>query len=204
VTTYQKALLLPLLCTLSVAPQVDAKTIVIVRHGESENNVLNIVNADLGNNVYNLTEKGRQQVLATAERLKTLGYTDESTLTIYYSPLLRAQQSALIVAAELGVSTLIEEPRLMEPSFGSLEGRSTSAFPNGDVWDHTRAHLYGGETDDDVAERVAPFIKEIAQGGGDVILVTHGTTAAMILKVLGVKEGVERKFSNAEFRTVTL
>src|SRR3990167_2057024 len=72
------------------------KLIYFVRHGETESNVKRIKQGPEGS----LTEKGREQVLATAKRFpKHKGHPQ----IIYASPFERAKETAEIIAKELNL-----------------------------------------------------------------------------------------------------
>jgi probable phosphoglycerate mutase len=90
-----------------------------VRHGESEANLLNeFSNRGLK---HGLTEKGQQQAYALAQRLHAV-----PVVAIFSSPLLRARQTAEILAHELGVAYQVADA-LREFDCGILEGKSDPA-----------------------------------------------------------------------------
>ena len=65
----------------------------VVRHGESENNVLDIECADISNKeLYGLTDEGRQQIVHAARSHTELD-------VILCSPLRRATESAALFAS---------------------------------------------------------------------------------------------------------
>ena len=77
--------------------------IILIRHGEAESNV----NPEIGSwHNPSLTEKGREQVTALAERLKiTIGV---SKCRLYTSHRNRAVETAQIISEQLGVTPIIE------------------------------------------------------------------------------------------------
>jgi broad specificity phosphatase PhoE len=87
--------------------------LILVRHGES---VGNFENRLQGQEDYDLTDLGREQAIATAERLHRLG-----TSALYTSPLMRAANTAHTIGRRIGI-----EPRLLpdvaEYHFGELSG----------------------------------------------------------------------------------
>jgi len=107
----------------------------VMRHGEGEHNVQNVANSD-PKNIYNLTEKGKEQACATAQTLKDKGITK-----IFYSPLPRGKQTAEIVATELGLTEkdVIQDVRLRELNYGTLEGKAFSEFIK---WRDTSKNFY--------------------------------------------------------------
>ncbi len=95
----------------------------ILRHGEADNNVANILSTRK-ENTHHLTEQGRGQVAAAAEKLKSLDITK-----IIASPFLRTQETARIIAEKIGLSldTITTDDRLSEYDVGDFEGKRTDA-----------------------------------------------------------------------------
>lgn len=87
--------------------------LILVRHGES---VGNFENRLQGQEDYDLTDLGREQALATAERLLRVG-----TSALYTSPLLRAANTARAIAGRLGIEARLL-PDVAEYHFGELSG----------------------------------------------------------------------------------
>ena len=89
---------------------------IFVRHGQSQANAEGII----ADGAVPLTDKGVDQARITGLEVKKLGIT-----TIVCSPYLRAQQTAQIIAGELGIDLahikIIEE--LRERGLGSCEGK---------------------------------------------------------------------------------
>ena len=148
------------------------------RHGESLANTLNIIsNRDLP---HPLTPKGREQAAALASRLRGRGIT-----RVYTSPILRALETAEIVAKSLNQSVQIANA-LREYDCSILEGRGDA-----EAWElHERTIAdwlaarrrddcpEGGETFKDIRDRFVPFIESLVEDIGDsdehLLLVTHG------------------------------
>ena len=160
--------------------------LLFVRHGESEANTLGIIsNRRLP---HGLTNRGRQQAEALAERLAGAGVG-----AVYTSPVPRAEQTAAIVAAVCGVPSVSTEA-LREFDCGELEGRSDS-----EAWAaHRRlveawalradldARAPGGESYNDLRNRFVPFIHNLvaaasAAPGMAAVLVSHGGVLALML-----------------------
>jgi broad specificity phosphatase PhoE len=167
------------------------------RHGESEANVLKVFANSPGR--YGLTDHGRQQVAALAERL-----AGEQITRVYASPLLRAQETARIVCDRLGLEfeTLDE---LREFSVGDHEGSNDPA-----AWDEYReverawlidgdfkARIGGGECFDDIADRFLPFVAHLIERFIETeeraVLIGHGGTFACMLPL--ILENVDRAFA---------
>jgi len=157
------------------------------RHGQSEANVLHVIsNRGL---VHPLTELGRQQAMELAQALTNIPISK-----IYSSPLLRACQTAEIVAAALHLPVEIVDA-LREPDCGIAEGRSDEA-----AWaEHHRAwtewlderhydyRIEGGESFNDLQARFMPFIDRSLKEHDTVdqlLLISHGALLIMMLSEL--------------------
>ena len=149
-----------------------------VRHGESVVNTKAIIsNHDL---VHPLTDKGWQQALALAQQLK------RATITrIFSSPILRAEQTAEILAQGLGVRYEITDA-LREFDCGVAEGESYFDHVNDferlfQDWRSGKSAscFEGGESLLDVRARVVPFVEQVtrmASSSDNIVLVSHGGT----------------------------
>lgn len=162
--------------------------IIFARHGESQANILHeISNSGLK---HPLTQKGREQAAALAEKLHSHSITQ-----IYSSPVLRAIETSVIVANHLGVEYEVNEA-LREYSMGNLEGRSDdAAWTNWqelfDAWSkhqHYEQKIEGGETFHDVRNRFVPFIESLVvkYKDADAILlcIAHGGLYWMMLPLI--------------------
>jgi len=148
------------------------------RHGESQANIERIIsNRDLP---HALTARGRAQAAALAERL-----ANRQIVTIYTSPILRAQETGQIVAARLQVPLLINAA-LREWDCGNMEGRgdeaawaahskAVAAWAKGD-WAHC---IPGGESFIDMQARFVPFVQQLltqdAHCDNAILLIGHGS-----------------------------
>ncbi len=159
-----------------------------VRHGESEANVHGIIsNRDLP---HPLTELGQQQARALAQSLAHVPIA-----AFYASPIMRARQTAEIVADVIGVP-FESADALREPDCGILEGRADEA-----AWaEHKRvkldwlehqkfdSYLEGGETFDDLRARFLPFIDRLVAAHGNtdhnILLITHGSLLYLMLPLV--------------------
>jgi broad specificity phosphatase PhoE len=156
--------------------------IYFVRHGESEANLLREFSNGL--NKHGLTEKGRAQALALAQTLRGKPIT-----RIYTSPILRALQTAEILARELRLPLEIANA-LSEYSVGVLEGRSDPESHDL-FWQETEAWLKRGELNRripqgesflDIRARFLPFVQTLQEEqAGDALLVGHGGTSRCML-----------------------
>jgi probable phosphoglycerate mutase len=154
--------------------------LLFARHGESLANTQHLIsNRDLP---HPLTGKGREQAAALAETL-----AKRPIQRIYTSPVLRARETAGIIARRLAVPLELTEA-LKEYDCGSLEGRGDEAawaahaqfvhdWLDGKNWDRAPE---GGETFFDIQRRVAGFVHELAAGStaeeGEILCISHGGT----------------------------
>jgi probable phosphoglycerate mutase len=88
--------------------------ITLVRHGQTDWNLARRIQ---GNTDIPLNDTGRADALAAAEVLAT-----ESFDAVYASPLVRAQETAQIIATRLGLAAPVATRGLRERSFGEAEG----------------------------------------------------------------------------------
>lgn len=122
-----------------------------------------------------LTERGRAEIAAVAERLAGEGVT-----ALYASPLQRTRESAEIVAARLGLPIELRDD-LIELDFGEWTGasfESIRADPRWQAWRTQRslARIPGGESMRQVQRRVVDALLEIDERHRHetVVLVSHG------------------------------
>jgi alpha-ribazole phosphatase len=160
--------------------------IYLLRHGEIEQGEKKrfIGQADLP-----LTENGLHQACLWQQKLKT-GLFEK----IYSSDLIRARQTALIIAGQhQGKVQLL--PALREINLGEWEGLSVAeaqaCFPA--EWQRREKDLVtfrppGGESFEDLAVRIGAVFNQIVQGlEGDILIVAHASVNRVILcRVLGM------------------
>ena len=166
--------------------------IYFVRHAQSEANVLRIIsNRDLP---HHLTETGKQQAEALVYTLDNVPMAE-----VYSSPILRAVETAQIVAISKGLPVQITNA-LREPDCGIMEGRGDDvAWAEHDRvvadWtDHQRgSRIEGGESYNDLCARFVPFIDRLvaahsnaAHGDTDhnLLLLTHGSLLYLMLPLV--------------------
>jgi broad specificity phosphatase PhoE len=157
------------------------------RHGESRANVLyEISNRGLK---HPLTPTGREQVVSLAQSLQ-----NRKINHIYTSPILRAIETAVIVAHRLGVEYEVNEA-LREYDMGYLEGRSDEGAWHMwrdlfDAWLSGRAEqrIKGGESLNEVRDRFVPFINDLIRQfqhtEANVLCIGHGGLFWMMLPVV--------------------
>ena len=143
----------------------------ILRHGESEANRQGIVSTwpEEANNP--LTEKGRRQIKKIIPKLKK-----KKIDLIFSSDLLRARQTAEMIAQELGLKVKLEK-RLREINVGAFNGKSANEWYNffSRPMERFSKRPLGGENLRDVKKRVVDFIKEIDKEykNKKILIVSH-------------------------------
>ena len=157
--------------------------LVLVRHGESEWNRLNMFT---GWQDVDLTEEGVAEAHRAGAMLKAEGAHIDLAFT---SLLKRAQNTLKIILSELDQDKLpiVFDAALNERHYGDLVGLNKDEARR--RWGEEQVHLWqrsydiappGGESLKDTAARVLPFYsKRIApelQAGKNVILVAHGNS----------------------------
>ena len=152
-------------------------TILLVRHGESEGNVLGVFTGHSG---YPLSELGHAQAARTAEYIRAHYQVD----AVYSSDLPRAFQTAEYTAKAFGLP-VITDAALREVYAGDWENcryvdLAATCTDIYSMWstDFWNAFCVGGETVKQVGERVVNALAAIAEANpGKCILVAgHATT----------------------------
>ena len=123
-----------------------------------------------------LTDRGRRQAQEAADALARAGL--RSPVRLYSSDLVRAAQTAGIIAPRLGVDPLLT-PLLREQALGQMEGRlarDLRAEPVPTDLDVSEVAWGGGETIEQVWHRVARFTESHLANPAedDVVVVSHG------------------------------
>jgi broad specificity phosphatase PhoE len=122
-----------------------------------------------------LDDTGRAQAAELAERAGTHGFAK-----LWCSPLLRARETAAIVAARIGLEPEAD-PRLMETdagdwtdrSFADVQGEAPDAFA-AFVGGEPDFAFPGGESFAQQGIRVAAALTDIEQGALPALVVCHG------------------------------
>jgi broad specificity phosphatase PhoE len=155
--------------------------ILLARHGETDWNRENRVQ---GHTDQPLNETGLTQAKALADRLAA-----ERLVAVYSSDLVRARETAAVVASLHGLEVLLDAG-LREKNFGTWEGLTDveirARFP-----DAVDGRFGDGETTEAVSARsVAAFERIRARhAAGSVLVVSHGGSLRTILAHLEVPHG---------------
>ena len=141
--------------------------LLVVRHGQSE---WNATGRWQGRADPPLTDEGRRQSKAAGGALGTFD-------AVVASPLLRAAETATIIAELLGIGPVLTDPDLVERDAGEWQGLTRSQIQEG--WpgfldDGCRPPGY--EPGDAMLTRTLSVLERISErmGDGDVLVVSHG------------------------------
>jgi 2,3-bisphosphoglycerate-dependent phosphoglycerate mutase len=172
----------------------DGSVIYLARHGETD---WNRERRWQGQTDTRLNADGRGQAKVLAEAVASLGIT-----RIHASDLLRARETAEIVALHLGIATVVTDRDLRERNFGVFEGLTfaecAEAFP--EMWARYRADRTrpeGAEPDSTLAGRVTRGIERALEGPGIALVVSHGGAMRMYLQSQGKGVAKESDFAFA-------
>lgn len=140
--------------------------IIMIRHGESEDNIAKILSRDSTR----LTENGIKQILNTKELLKSYEFEK-----VFYSPMKRTDETRYYLGLE-GIA----EPRIGEVSFGIFTGYKwdeySKIFPEeSKLWieDPYTYAVPEGESINMAYERVSGFLEDVIKDNKNILLVTH-------------------------------
>ena len=149
--------------------------IYLVRHGETDWNLAKRIQ---GSTDIPLNVTGRDQAATTGRLLARRDWD-----LIVSSPLVRASETAQIIASETGLSAPLLIDAIQERQYGAAEGLDyrtiEERYPND-------APVPGRETREEVAARVLPAIMELAEAHPDesIIVVSHGGVIRTILNLV--------------------
>lgn len=137
----------------------------IVRHGESENNVLELYDSHIGSiDRYGLTHNGRSQILKATQDIDKIH-------KIFTSPFKRTRETAEIFQVETMADLHIDH-RLREIDLGTLHGQAHRDLP--DLAEDES--IFEGESIAQIRDRMLEFITETNQLHQDlnILIVSHG------------------------------
>lgn len=146
-----------------------------IRHGETEWNRRNII---MGSQDIPLNERGRQQAYEASLLL-----TNENFESIVSSPMIRAKQTAEIIAAQTHKSIIFEDG-LAEIGWGDAEG--TPNDPPKSIFDDVHKPR-GAETFAAFQGRVIGTICSILDMGKLPLIVSHGGVFKALTHSMGYK-----------------
>lgn len=175
---------------LSQLIKKSGNTYTLLRHGEAECNVLGVSNSEILDK-YHLTEKGRSEVFAQAQKIAKMGID-----VIVASDFLRTKETARIVAEVCGLDSneIIYDVRLREYSVGrEREGKLWSETEK-----HVRSHGFfpGMEKPADLKKRVFEAMYDIDKKytGKKILIVSHGSPLNNLIHGIDATSGEDKIF----------
>lgn len=184
----------------------------IMRHTEAESNLTGEINADSARS-NPLTEKGVAQAKAAADDLRT-----EKIDMIVHSGMERTQQTAQLLAAELGLpdSAVVSDDRLVELQTGAaLEGKSWSEYAKLFASEQERftISITGVENRIDVQRRAGACLYDWEQKVQQkrILFISHASTsfalecaaAGLDVEAAMAKKATEGFLQNGEWRALS-
>lgn len=167
------------------------RTLVLVRHGQSDWNLKNLFT---GWKDPDLTEKGVSEAIAAGKKLNEMDMKFDVAFT---SELTRAQRTCQMILDGVGQSdlTTIRDQALNERDYGDLSGLNKDDARK--KWGEEQVHIWrrsydipppGGESLKDTAARTLPyFITDIlprVMAGQNVLVAAHGNSLRSLVMVL--------------------
>jgi isoleucyl-tRNA synthetase len=179
----------------------------VMRHGEAESNLFNIVSSNYKNE-HHLTEKGKKQVKAAAGKFKKINL-------IFSSDFLRCRETAEIVAEAIGYpkNKIIFDKRLREINTGIFDGGKPKEYH--DYFSSFEEKFYKtppkGENLTELKKRVSEFLYEIDEKYSDknILIVSHeypiwtifaGAAGADSQKAIEIRKGKPDFLKTAEIK----
>lgn len=149
----------------------------LIRHGRTDWNALGKIQ---GQTDTPLNAEGIRQAEALAERLSRESMKWDAVVS---SDLMRARETARIIADKLQIPFQGSDARLRERYFGEIEGTTEEERLArwGPDW---RKSDSGQETDEQVRSRALSFVDEVAreQPNARLLVVSHGSLLAQLMK----------------------
>lgn len=160
-----------------------ARVVTLVRHGQTERSASGTYSGRLD---IPLTDTGREQAQATAQRLARVGID-----AVVTSPLQRARDTAHAIADAAGVQVTVDE-RLTEVDYGPFEGldRDGARAAIGRDYENWRADPFGApvpgmETLPDALVRASAATAEALAAHAHPVIVGHQGILRIVLIALG-------------------
>lgn len=145
--------------------------IYFIRHGESEANLKHVFAGQKDDSP--LTEKGRTQAEEEGKKIKEMGLSIDRIMS---SPLVRAKDTAAIVAEIIGYTKEIEiDARITEYDMGNLTGT-----PTVEITSKKMIQAENAENPQKFLERVNSFLNEWKGKDETILMVCHAGVGRVI------------------------
>ena len=153
----------------------------IMRHGEAENNILDIISSK-ADNPHHLTEKGKKQIIDALKDIK-----DKNINLIITSPFVRTRETAEIIADKIGIKKdkIIIEKQIQEIQTGDFNGKTIDEYHK---YFNSLEECFkkecpgGGENYMEIKNRMGKFIYELETKykNKNILIVTHEAPAMLL------------------------
>lgn len=162
--------------------------LLIFRHGQAEHNVTRTFDSSLDSKAH-LTPLGIENLLVNVRAVKDLCKKEHIGFgAMYSSPLLRTVETSLLIHREFEMPNTMQirlDLRLRELMMGDWDKKLSTHYP-GKNWDFSRNPEWGGESEQDVINRVRSFISSLAYA--NYIVVSHGDIIRKMVNSIFPKE----------------
>ncbi|MCT9820013.1 histidine phosphatase family protein [Microbacterium sp. W1N] len=160
-------------------------TLTLVRHGETDWNRRRRIQ---GSTDIPLNDTGRAQALETGRRLR-VELAGQEPLVVASSDLSRADETARIIAAELGAGAHRTYPELRERGYGEAEGATdvefaerwgewvTAQVPGAAPWEDVRTRAVTG-----LRAAVRDARRQTAPAAPSLVIVAHGALIRELIR----------------------
>jgi isoleucyl-tRNA synthetase len=183
----------------------------VVRHGQADNNILGIISSK-PDFPHHLTDIGREQVRAEAEKLK-----DKKIDLIYVSPFIRTQETAEIIAniLKLKPEQVITDDRLHEVYTGVMDGKTDAEYQQ---FFESRMEKFdkkpeGGETYTEIKNRMTSCLYDIEtkNKNKNILIIGHNTPLWLMFagafglkprEAIDLRNGVHDFIKNSEVKVL--
>ncbi len=156
--------------------------ITLVRHGQTENNFLGIMQ---GRSNHLLNDTGRRECKKLHDKIK-----DKKFDVCYMSPLVRCVETAFILVGDR--VEMIKDDRLIERDLGELEGKKRDTYDLNKYWDYDlNSSDMGVESVRSIIDRCRSFLEYIESKYDDstsIIIVTHNACFRALKLLIEKKE----------------
>jgi len=167
----------------------------LLRHGEAENNVKDILCGVIENDHYYLTENGKKQIENLMQYFKNEGIN-----VVIHSPFIRTTETATLVVQSLGLEVTEKNDLLSEVKMGVAEGKNDDWVEAniGNLETRLKTGWPEGESIADLRQRAEKFLRETENkyDNKKILLVSHGDTIAALMAVALGKTDLEAWHNN--------
>lgn len=153
--------------------------IYLVRHGETDNNNMGIMQGQINNP--QLNQNGIMQATNLKNKLKDIKFT-----VCFTSPLIRAWSTAMIIIGDK--VNIKEDKRLIERYLGNFEGKDKNEYNPNIYWNYyLNSSSEEVEAIQDIFKRCNSFLEDLKENYQDddtILVVSHGAITRCLHHIL--------------------